>query len=72
VPSGGLALAGEVASPASPPPGCYFHPRCPFAVERCRAEPPALREVAPGHLARCHLAEELVLEGVGAGRGAPA
>jgi len=65
VPSGDLALAGEVASPASPPPGCYFHPRCVFAVERCRAEPPALREVAPGHFARCHLAEELTLAGVG-------
>jgi len=65
VPSGDLALAGEVASPANPPPGCYFHPRCVFAVERCRAEPPALREVAPGHFARCHLAEELTLAGVG-------
>ena len=65
VPSGDLALTGEVASPASPPPGCYFHPRCPFAVERCRVEPPALREVAPGHFARCHLADELTLDGVG-------
>jgi peptide/nickel transport system ATP-binding protein len=66
VPSGDVALAGEVASPADPPSGCYFHPRCPFAVERCRAEAPALREVAPGHLARCHFADELSLAGMGA------
>ncbi len=69
LPSGDVALRGEVANPASPPPGCYFHPRCPFAVERCRAEPPALREVAPGHLVRCHLAEELTLPGIGADDG---
>jgi peptide/nickel transport system ATP-binding protein len=57
-PSGDVALAGEVANPADPPPGCHFHPRCPFAVERCRVEPPALREV-DGHAVRCHRAEEL-------------
>jgi peptide/nickel transport system ATP-binding protein len=59
-PSGDVALAGEVASPASPPSGCYFHPRCPFAIERCRTESPALREV-DGHAVRCHRAEELDL-----------
>jgi peptide/nickel transport system ATP-binding protein len=59
-PSGDVALAGEVASPASPPSGCYFHPRCPFAIERCRSESPALREV-DGHTVRCHRAEELDL-----------
>ena len=69
VPSGDVVLTGEVPSPASPPPGCAFHPRCPFAVERCRAEPPALREVGPDHVVRCHLAGELSLEGVGAGPG---
>jgi peptide/nickel transport system ATP-binding protein len=61
-PSGDVALAGEVANPASPPAGCYFHPRCPFAVERCRVEPPALREV-DAHAVRCHRAEELDLTG---------
>jgi peptide/nickel transport system ATP-binding protein len=61
---GDVTLRGEVPSPANPPTGCYFHPRCAFAVERCRTEPPALRPVAPDHLVRCHLAEQLSLEGV--------
>ncbi len=47
--------AGEIPSPLAPPPGCRFHPRCPSATERCRVEPPRLRNVAPGHLAACHL-----------------
>jgi peptide/nickel transport system ATP-binding protein len=57
-------LPGEVPSPASPPSGCYFHPRCVFAEEQCRREAPVLREVTPGHFARCHFATELELEGV--------
>jgi peptide/nickel transport system ATP-binding protein len=61
-PSGDAALAGEVANPANPPAGCYFHPRCPFVVDRCRTEAPALREV-DGHLIRCHRTEELSLAG---------
>jgi len=65
VPSGDVALQGEVANPANPPPGCYFHPRCPFAIDVCRTDPPELRVVAPGHLARCHRADELSLEGIG-------
>jgi peptide/nickel transport system ATP-binding protein len=52
-------LGGEVPSPAAPPPGCYFHPRCRHATERCRTEAPALREVAPGHFSRCHFAGEM-------------
>jgi peptide/nickel transport system ATP-binding protein len=54
-------LKGEVPSPASPPSGCYFHPRCEFAENRCRQEAPALQEVTPGHFARCHFAAELDL-----------
>jgi peptide/nickel transport system ATP-binding protein len=54
-------LHGEVASPASPPSGCYFHPRCLFAQGRCRQEAPVLQEVMPGHYARCHFAAELEL-----------
>jgi peptide/nickel transport system ATP-binding protein len=52
-------LPGEVPSPAAPPSGCYFHPRCGFAETRCRQEAPALREIVPGHFARCHFAGEL-------------
>ena len=54
-------LRGEVPSPAAPPSGCYFHPRCGFAEDRCRRDAPALREVAPGRFARCHFAGELRL-----------
>jgi len=55
-----IVLPGEVPSPAAPPPGCPFHPRCPHPKknERCRTEAPALREVAPGQLAACHFAED--------------
>ena len=56
-------LEGEVPSPAAPPSGCYFHPRCRFAEERCRSEPPVLREVTPGHWSRCHFADTLSLAG---------
>ena len=45
-------LSGEVPSPLNPPSGCVFHPRCPIAVERCRGEVPALREITPGTLGR--------------------
>jgi peptide/nickel transport system ATP-binding protein len=61
-----IVLEGEVADPAHPPAGCHFHPRCPYAVERCRVETPSLEAVEPGHLASCHRARELTLRGVGA------
>ncbi|MGB9298029.1 MAG: dipeptide ABC transporter ATP-binding protein [Pseudolabrys sp.] len=48
-------LQGDVPSPINPPPGCHFHTRCPYAVERCRVESPVLREVKPGHMVACHL-----------------
>ncbi len=48
-------LGGDVPSPVNPPSGCAFHTRCPYTVERCRAETPALREVEPGHFVACHL-----------------
>jgi peptide/nickel transport system ATP-binding protein len=64
-PLGEIELTGEVPNPASPPSGCYFHPRCKYAQERCRAEAPPLREVRPGHWAACHFSEELDLQGVG-------
>jgi len=48
-------LQGDVPSPINPPQGCHFHTRCPYAVERCRLEVPALREVRSGQLVACHL-----------------
>ena len=48
---------GEPPDPAESWEGCSFHPRCPLAGERCREEKPLLREVSPGHLVACHLAE---------------
>ena len=60
-----LVLRGEVANPADPPGGCYFHPRCPYAVDKCRAETPPLEAIAPNRLVSCHRAEELELPGVG-------
>ena len=48
-------LQGDVPSPINPPSGCHFHTRCPYAVERCKVEDPALREVKPGQFVACHL-----------------
>jgi peptide/nickel transport system ATP-binding protein len=70
--SGMTALQGEVPSPANPPSGCYFHPRCPHAIERCAREAPALEEAAPGHFVSCHRARELSLAGIGGLDGGPA
>ena len=51
-------VAGEVANPLAPPPGCAFHPRCPLANQRCRAERPKLTATAQGSLVACHAVEE--------------
>lgn len=59
-----IVLQGEVANPANPPSGCYFHPRCPHAQDVCRTEPPQLQEVSQAHFVSCHRARELQLEGV--------
>ena len=56
------AIGGEVADPAAPPPGCRFHPRCPFATERCRNEVPVLRPLGAAEVA-CHHADTLDLAG---------
>jgi oligopeptide/dipeptide ABC transporter ATP-binding protein len=64
-----VAATGEVPDAAAPPPGCRFHPRCPYATDRCRDEEPPLRELAGGHLASCHHAERLFAdEWCGVGR----
>ena len=54
-----IVLPGDIPSPAHPPSGCPFHPRCPHPLksERCRTEVPPLREITPGHFAACHYAE---------------
>ncbi len=61
-----IVLPGDVPSPVNPPSGCRFHPRCPLRAKlapadqrRCQEEVPALRDLAPGHLTRCHFAEKM-------------
>jgi peptide/nickel transport system ATP-binding protein len=59
-----VKLPGEVPSPANPPSGCYFHPRCHYAQDICRVQRPELRDIGHEHWVACHFAEELALEGV--------
>jgi len=63
-----IVLKGEVADPAQPPSGCYFHPRCAYAIDHCRTETPPLEEIRPGHVVACHRAREIELKGVEAQR----
>jgi oligopeptide/dipeptide ABC transporter ATP-binding protein len=60
-----IRLAGEVPSPANPPPGCIFHPRCNYAQPICSQQEPVLIEIEPGHHVSCHFAKELNLRGIG-------
>jgi oligopeptide/dipeptide ABC transporter ATP-binding protein len=48
-------LQGDVPSPINPPPGCAFHTRCPYRIDRCSQEAPVLRDRGAGHLVACHL-----------------
>jgi len=50
-----IVLSGEVPSALNPPPGCHFHPRCPFVMPHCSEQEPVLRELSPGHHVACHL-----------------
>ncbi|MBN1876258.1 MAG: ATP-binding cassette domain-containing protein [Anaerolineae bacterium] len=59
-----IRLPGEVANPANPPSGCYFHPRCRYAKDICSQEEPQLKDVGNDHWVSCHFAEELHLRGV--------
>ena len=67
-----IRLEGDVADPANPPSGCYFHPRCRYAEAHCKTEEPPLRLLksragTEHHWVACHLAEKLELRGVIAG-----
>jgi peptide/nickel transport system ATP-binding protein len=59
-----IKLPGDVPSPANPPSGCYFHPRCRYAKDICKQERPLLRNIGNEHWVACHFAEELQLTGV--------
>jgi peptide/nickel transport system ATP-binding protein len=59
-----VPLQGEVANPADPPTGCYFHPRCAYVPDVCRIQKPVLEEVSAAHLVSCHWARELELAGI--------
>ena len=59
-----IVLQGDLADPANPPSGCYFHPRCRYAESMCKAETPEFVQVAPDHWVACHLAATLSLRGV--------
>ena len=59
-----IVLSGEVANPAAPPDGCYFHPRCNYVADECSRRTPQLEAEAPEHFVRCHRAGELTLTGV--------
>jgi peptide/nickel transport system ATP-binding protein len=59
-----IILQGEVADPANPPSGCYFHPRCRYAIDVCKEQTPHQEEIAPQHFVSCHRARELTLRGI--------
>jgi oligopeptide/dipeptide ABC transporter ATP-binding protein len=59
-----IVMQGDVADPSNPPSGCYFHPRCRYAIDVCRQKTPEFRELKPDHFVACHRAEELNLEGI--------
>ena len=69
-----IILQGDVPSPANPPTGCRFHPRCPVAKDKCTEETPVLVEIRPGHQVSCHyplqVGETLIERVQGMGRGA--
>jgi oligopeptide/dipeptide ABC transporter ATP-binding protein len=60
-----IRLQGEVPSPANPPPGCIFHPRCNYAKTECGQQEPPLIELDRDHFVSCHFARELQLRGIG-------
>ena len=65
-----MKLPGDVPSPANPPSGCYFHPRCAYCEDVCKTERPPLRNIGDEHWVACHFAEKLDLKGVKKGSSA--
>jgi peptide/nickel transport system ATP-binding protein len=59
-----IVMQGDVADPSNPPSGCYFHPRCRYAIDVCKQKTPEFRELKEDHFVACHRAEELNLEGI--------
>jgi peptide/nickel transport system ATP-binding protein len=59
-----IIMEGDVPDPSNPPSGCYFHPRCRYAVDKCVSEAPVWRELEPDHFAACHRSQELELRGI--------
>ena len=59
-----IPLRGEVPSPANPPSGCVYHPRCQYAQAICSQQEPALTELSAGHFVSCHFALQLHLRGI--------
>ncbi len=59
-----IIMEGDVADPGNPPPGCLFHPRCRYAIDKCKVEVPQLEELKPDHYVACHRAKELELKGI--------
>ncbi|MDD3932204.1 MAG: dipeptide ABC transporter ATP-binding protein [Clostridiaceae bacterium] len=53
-----IVLEGTIPSPANPPPGCKFHTRCSYCMDRCKVEEPESRELEPGHFVSCHLYDQ--------------
>jgi peptide/nickel transport system ATP-binding protein len=66
-----LKLPGDVPSPANPPSGCYFHPRCRYAEAICKVERPPLRDMGDEHFVACHFADKLSLQGVASSSAIP-
>ena len=56
-----IILSGEIPNPVNPPSGCFFHPRCRYASDKCKEELPTLKDCGNGHLSACHFANELDL-----------
>ena len=59
-----IVLEGDVPSPADPPPGCKFHPRCQYAKDICSQQIPEWRKISPDHWVACHLTDDLQLAGI--------